>query len=265
MSSLGKAKGFALRRNNSCESDQLTCGNTWDNWQACCPGNSYCPSKDKAYSTNICCPDSSNCTTLIINPPICADSSWSLYTVDGKTDATGSFCCEAGQQGFYVSSLGWVGCEGPGARGNPDYILLAPRTTGTVSTTSGGATTTSGSATTTSGSATTTSGSTSASATAPSTSSNAPAISSNKISAGAVAGGVVGGVVVLAIVVAAAFFFLRRRKRQSSSQELNSPYSSHLSTAKSNEQSAQFAELGPMARPVELMGSHSVHELPGST
>jgi hypothetical protein len=127
-----KAKGFAIRRNNTCHTGEQTCATTWDTWTACCPHNSYCPGKDKKYFNNICCPDSSNCTALITNPAICADNSWNLYAWNGKDETGGWFCCESNQQGFYVSGQAYVGCAGPGVEGNVNFIDLAAKTTGKI-------------------------------------------------------------------------------------------------------------------------------------
>ena len=37
-------KGYAIRRNNTCSSNETQCtkNSTWGNFQACCPGNSFC-------------------------------------------------------------------------------------------------------------------------------------------------------------------------------------------------------------------------------
>ncbi|UKZ81817.1 hypothetical protein TrVFT333_009591 [Trichoderma virens FT-333] len=251
-----RAKGFAIRRNTTCQADEQTCGSTWNTWKACCPGNSYCPGKDKKYSNNICCPDSSNCTALITNPAICADSSWNLYTLDGKDEMSGSFCCEANQQGFYVSGLGYVGCAGPGVTGSADFIYLVAKTKGTVSSTPT--------------SSSTTATSMSASDSAASTPSNEPISSPHTTNVGAIAGGVVGGVVGLAAIMVAAFFFLRYRKRQPSPQGTKASklgLSLGYQYAEHREQTAQRVEVGPGTRPAELMGDNTMnvptYELPG--
>ncbi|KAK2598081.1 hypothetical protein QQS21_005792 [Conoideocrella luteorostrata] len=252
-----KIQGFPLRRNNSCQSDEESCGGTWDKWQACCPHNSYCPGRDRPYSNNICCPDSSNCTALSISPPICANSSWNLYSWNGKDESGGWFCCESNAMGFYKAGQKFVGCRDPGAEGNPDFIDLAAKTTGTHSSTAYSTTANSAS---------------SAEATAP----TAPGISPNSSHtadsdavARAIAAGVVGGVAGLAIIIAAIWFFMRRRRRQQTAKQLTqqspqkppqqlalsefSQPDSHLGYHQPD-QTAHPAELDAETTPVEMTG-----------
>ncbi|GKZ37613.1 hypothetical protein AbraIFM66950_009232 [Aspergillus brasiliensis] len=110
-------QGYAIRRNNSCLSDEVKCGRTWDTWQACCPSGSKCPGKEYSIQNNVCCPTWTDCTSEI-KPAACANSSWNMYDYDGY------FCCTADESGFMLKGTDWVGCLSPDSPGNASYSAL---------------------------------------------------------------------------------------------------------------------------------------------
>ncbi|PWY67886.1 hypothetical protein BO70DRAFT_400462 [Aspergillus heteromorphus CBS 117.55] len=117
-------EGFAIRRNNSCLSDEVSCGSTWETWHACCPSGSYCPGSKISIPNNVCCPSWTDCTSEIEDPPVCADNSWGLYNY------TGYFCCPSSDDGFMVKDTVWVGCSAPDSPGNASYSALREIVTG---------------------------------------------------------------------------------------------------------------------------------------
>lgn len=95
--------GFALRRNGSCLSTETECGPTVQPYYACCAGGSTCVNP----YNQVCC-TSGNCTTTIVQDPVCADPSWNLYN-NGGVDS-GYFCCLPSTFGYAVQLGGSNGC-----------------------------------------------------------------------------------------------------------------------------------------------------------
>ncbi|CAG8049657.1 unnamed protein product [Penicillium olsonii] len=200
-------QGYAIRRNESCADNEQKCTKkaTWGDYQACCPGNSFCYDSDTGIPNMMCCPmGNTNCTQSVQEEKSCANSTWNLYNWRGY------FCCEQGQPGFYVNDRVLVGCSEDSKPGNSSFKLLDILSTGSDSTS-----TTMSSSTSLSTSPSTAS-STPTSATSGAASSNSEKSSSTNT--GAIAGGVVGGVVGVAALLAILFFVMRRRKQQSSPQ-----------------------------------------------
>lgn len=108
--SVDDVAGFALRRNGSCLSSETECGPTVEPYYACCSQGSSCVNP----YNQVCC-SSGNCTAEIVQEPVCADSSWSLYN-NGGVDS-GYFCCLSTSSGYAVGLGGSNGC------GNPGYVL----------------------------------------------------------------------------------------------------------------------------------------------
>lgn len=118
-------QGYPLRRNNSCNAGEEPCGNTWESFWACCPGNSQClDSKATGINNFICCPNSLNCSSVLAESPTCADTTWDLY------NSTGYFCCESDNPGFAVQNTVLVGCLDADAPQNNSYNALKPSSTG---------------------------------------------------------------------------------------------------------------------------------------
>ncbi|GLA26468.1 hypothetical protein M752DRAFT_236206 [Aspergillus phoenicis ATCC 13157] len=184
-------QGYAIRRNNSCLSDEVGCGKTWDTWHACCPSGSKCPGKEYSIQNNVCCPTWTDCTSEI-KPAVCANSTWNMYDYDGY------FCCTQDESGFRLKGTDWVGCLSPDSPGNASYSAL--RLIGTASSTATSAPTSTSASTTT---ASTAAGTTTAAAS-----------SGSGTNTGAIAGGVVGGVVGAAAIAGLLFYFLRRHNKQ---------------------------------------------------
>lgn len=86
--------GYSTRQNGTCAVDMKNCGNTWDSFRTCCPGNTYCTRTQ----TGICCPTSDNesCTAAMRSKERCADPTADLYWV-GEANY---FCCANNTQGF---------------------------------------------------------------------------------------------------------------------------------------------------------------------
>lgn len=95
--------GYALRRNGSCLSTEMDCGQTTPPFHACCPGNTFCPGSQ--YNV-ICCPSNANCSDIIGKN--CADSKADLYSSTSDV-ANEGFCCARGKYAFTLESKG-VGC-----------------------------------------------------------------------------------------------------------------------------------------------------------
>ncbi|KAJ5767075.1 uncharacterized protein N7511_004691 [Penicillium nucicola] len=199
-------EGYALRRNNTCGDTEKKCtpNATWDDWQACCPGNSFCFDSQASQANFICCEDTLNCTASIATEPTCADKSWNLF------NSTGYFCCEEDQSAFNVDGTVWVGCADPGFSGGSKYIALDPSSVGTPVASS--------TATSSSTSSASSLASTTASTPSSTTGSNKSTESSHT-NTGAIAGGVVGGVVGVAAISALLFFLLRSRNRKQPQQQ----------------------------------------------
>ncbi|KAJ5465469.1 hypothetical protein N7530_009256 [Penicillium desertorum] len=195
-------KGYAIRRNSTCETgeNQCTKNATWGDYQACCPGNSFCFDSNTGIPNIICCDNQNNCTQAISGTPACADRSWNLF------DGNGSFCCDQGQSGFRVENRVLVGCSEVTSPGNASFITLP--------TISVGKSVASSTATSSSSPS-----SSSASKAAPNSSGG-----SSSTNVGAIAGGVVGGVAGVAAIAAILFFFIRRRKQQNTQQLAQTPF-----------------------------------------
>ncbi|CAI7589931.1 unnamed protein product [Penicillium glandicola] len=241
-------QGYALRHNNTCISGTQSCtpNGTWDNWQACCPENSYCFDSTMGQANMICCPNGLNCSATVAATPACADTSWNLF------NSTGYFCCESGQDAFNVEGTVLVGCADADFAGNSSYLALSVSSVGTPSAT-----------------ATATSTSTSTSSSTPTSSTTtAGSVVTNKSShsnTGAIAGGVVGGVAGAAAIFAIGFFFLRRRKQKA--QPLPQEETYHHEAPLSSPPSEMYAgkdlkpnELDGQAKSELALGDHPIQE-----
>ncbi|KAE8154913.1 hypothetical protein BDV25DRAFT_126318 [Aspergillus avenaceus] len=97
--------GFPLRRNGTCLSTETSCGHTWGDFYACCPGNSKCPGAVQSIQNNVCCPEESDCTSPLKATPHCANDTATMF------NHTGYFCCLEGQTGFWTDDPNnAVGC-----------------------------------------------------------------------------------------------------------------------------------------------------------
>ncbi|KAL4892027.1 hypothetical protein BDV59DRAFT_180688 [Aspergillus ambiguus] len=232
--------GFPLRRNGSCLSDEVSCGHTWGDFYACCPGNTICPGTKAYYYNSVCCPSWSNCTIPLMESPHCANSSGSLF------DHTGYFCCLPNQTGFWTSSpTDAVGCS-DGFPDNVNETIIAAVSSASVASSS-------------LATATSTSIPTSGSATDSTT--NAADNSSGGNHTGAIAGGVVGGVAGLAIILALLWFFLRRRKQKQQPDAALGVQPTQYTDVKPV--TLAPGELDGLATPSELPAdNHLMHELP---
>ncbi|KAH7304076.1 hypothetical protein B0I35DRAFT_484748 [Stachybotrys elegans] len=240
--------GFALRKNGSCEEQEVDCGRTVQPYRACCPELSFCPA---SYNVD-CCPDRSNCTVALLEEPKCANSTWDLY------DNGGYFCCLPGLRG-YATTQNSNGCAPAGYQFSEGETLLALISAGqdpSVSTTSPPET-----------SSTATSTSPAATSTEP-----PPEEPSSSNNTGAIAGGVVGGVAVLAIAGVAAWFLLKRKRRyQGRKLAPGEPDGTELYEAGGEPRAlgelpgkpAMPNELAGDVRPSELPAQTRPHELPG--
>ncbi|KAJ5345890.1 hypothetical protein N7452_003894 [Penicillium brevicompactum] len=227
--------GYAIRRNNTCESSETLCtkgGATWGDYQACCPGNSFCFDSDTGIRNIICCANQNNCTAVVAEKPSCADQSWNLFDWDG------SFCCDQGQSGFHVLDRVLVGCSEALKPGNDSFIDLATISTGTVT------------ATSTSMSSTSTSSSTSSPSITSTSAAESDSSSGSSTNTGAIAGGVVGGVVGVAAIIAILFFFMRRRKQQDYQPQAQVEYGQHSQPPSST----MYSEVGDGLPRKELDG-----------
>ena len=111
---LSSPSGFAIRRNGTCLSNEVDCGQTKAPFRACCPAGGSCP---KSYNVD-CCPSPANCTQALLPNPSCANSSWTLY------DNGGYFCCAPGTIGYNASLSYSDGCADPGLPPE-DAVLLS--------------------------------------------------------------------------------------------------------------------------------------------
>ncbi|KAF7629559.1 hypothetical protein F9C07_13081 [Aspergillus flavus] len=193
--------GFPLRRNGSCLTSETSCGKTWGDFYACCPGDSICPGATQSIQNNVCCPTESDCTAPLKATPHCANETGIMY------NHTGYFCCLPWQTGFWTDDPdNAVGCSdgSPTARGETILVTKTQSFESTSSTASATTTTSTGSTSTSSIPAATT--------TSDSDSSNTSHSSNH---AGAIAGGVVGGVAGVALIVALLWYFFMRGRKQS--------------------------------------------------
>ena len=112
--------GYAVRRRGSCLADkEFSCGKTWGNFSACCPSGTKCPSKNSDWKNSICCPEPSNCSSMLQKRPHCANETWNMFEHKNSY-----FCCQQGLDGFWN---GTKDSEGFGCgRGKPEYIVLGP-------------------------------------------------------------------------------------------------------------------------------------------
>ncbi|CDM38226.1 hypothetical protein DTO013E5_8658 [Penicillium roqueforti] len=240
-------KGYAIRRNSTCETGENQCTKkaTWGDYQACCPGNSFCFDSDTGIPNIICCDNHNNCTQAISVAPACADRSWNLF------DGNGSFCCDQGESGFRVENRVLVGCSEATSPGNASFITLPTISVGK---------------SVASSTATSSSSPSSSSPSSPSTSkvaSNSSSASSST-NVGAIAGGVVGGVAGVAAIAAILFFFVRRRKQQNTQTLAQTPYSppvysevgAGLPRKELDGQTRSEMDDTPLREPQELPTSH---------
>ncbi|KAJ0421458.1 hypothetical protein BJY00DRAFT_300870 [Aspergillus carlsbadensis] len=183
--------GYALRRNGTClATEEVECGNNWDNWYTCCPAGTVCG------ENNTCCPSDADCSAPLAEDPHCANNgTWDLY------HTTKYVCCLSGKWGFYEEGL-VVGSKPTGGHGcadvypsGTDVEVLVPVATATsmLQTTPGNVTPTPDTMHTTD------------------PTQNPP--SSGSSNTGAIVGGVIGGVLALALIVALLWFFIRRRRQ----------------------------------------------------
>ncbi|CAG8417065.1 unnamed protein product [Penicillium salamii] len=205
-------EGYAIRRNESCAANEQKCTNngpTWGDYQACCPGNSFCYDSDTGISNIMCCAQGNdyNCTASVAKSPSCANKKWNLF------DWRGYFCCEEDDSGFYVQDRVLVGCSESKNPGNSSFKILDVLSAGSTAT-----------ATLSTSSSSATSSSTPTSTTSEAASNSSAKSSTNT---GAIAGGVVGGVVGLAALAAILVFFMRRRKQHSYEATPQSKHEGH--------------------------------------
>lgn len=119
--------GYAIRRNSTCEAGENQCtksGATWGDYQACCPGNSFCFDSNTGIPNIICCENQNNCTAIVADTPSCANQTWNLF------DYKGGFCCEQGDSAFGVDDRVLVGCTEALQSGNDSFIDLKTLSTG---------------------------------------------------------------------------------------------------------------------------------------
>ncbi|KAE8349489.1 hypothetical protein BDV28DRAFT_151838 [Aspergillus coremiiformis] len=202
--------GFPLRRNGTCLASETSCGHTWGDFYACCPGDSVCPGASEPIPNNVCCPTASDCTAPLKATPHCANETGIMFY------HTGFFCCLPGQTGFWTDSpRGAVGCS-DGAPTERGETILNTRTQSFSMTPS------TASATTSTSSGSTSSTSTNSIPAATATPSDSSAGSSNNHS-GAIAGGVVGGVAGVALLVVLLWYFFLRGRKESPGSITNNP------------------------------------------
>lgn len=101
MSQLDSPYGYALRRSDTCLSNEVDCGQTWAPFHACCPHGTICPPQSS--SSSICCPAPADCGALLQGHPHCGNITANLYFADNY------FCCADGEWGFELNN-GYVGC-----------------------------------------------------------------------------------------------------------------------------------------------------------
>ncbi|KAJ6049833.1 hypothetical protein N7499_011580 [Penicillium canescens] len=222
MTNFSSPYGYALRRNNTCNSAETECGQTWDSWQACCPRGTKCASGASYF---VCCPNNNDCIQQINKVgQHCANENALLY------DSVSAFCCVSGTVGFSPNSgphKGRVGCAGDKRDISSAWVLdgvSMPSASGT---------------------ATSALSSTSASATAEVTPTSSSETGSDSVSSdssssntGAIAGGVVGGVAGVAILIGLIWLLLRRRKQNRNNKHPTSfeaPIQEELRYAKSSQ------------------------------
>ncbi|KAE8381616.1 hypothetical protein BDV26DRAFT_71799 [Aspergillus bertholletiae] len=246
--------GFPLRRNGPCLDSETSCGHTWGDFYACCPGDSVCPGASQSILNNVCCPTESDCTAPLKATPHCANETGIMF------NHTGYFCCLADQTGFWTDNPNnAVGCsdDPPSERGE---TILNTSTQSFASTTTTATTASTTSAITTASTGSTSTGSTSTGSTSTGsipTTTNTSASSSSPSSsnhAGAIAGGVVGGVAGVAIIVALLWYFFLRGRKQSPVAMTSLPPNPPKPPTELEAQRIEHELESPMNQPV--------HELP---
>ncbi|KAF4632063.1 hypothetical protein G7Y89_g6065 [Cudoniella acicularis] len=119
----GWALGLA---NEICPAEApVQCGNA-----NCCPPGQTCHGIGAYY----CCPTSADCGTVVVNFPVCANSSWDMYTMKNGY----WICCEPGTVGITPTQSGSGMCE------PPDVVQAALLATPTAQYSGGPAATSSG-------------------------------------------------------------------------------------------------------------------------
>ncbi|KAJ5514963.1 hypothetical protein N7463_004515 [Penicillium fimorum] len=218
MSDMSKSPyGLSVRRNGSCLSTEIDCGQTWKPFHACCPAGTKCP----AGQDNVkCCEFDADCSELIDNTH-CANSTANVYK------ANGWFCCADGESAFKQEN-GYVGCTDDPSTLDSHLSLLKIQYYGNTSTPTPSSTISSTTSSITTTTSTTQSSLSPAEAT---TSASVPENSSSSSNTGAIAGGVVGGVAGLAILAGLLWFVLRRRNRAKESIERPTDPAPLVSTA----------------------------------
>lgn len=216
--------GWALRKNGTCELQEVDCGETVAPYRVCCPHASSCP---RQYNVNVsefitylpstphlhgtdeptaaqCCPTSANCTTSLIPNPSCANQTWDLYDNDGY------FCCLPGHLGYAAKDTGSNGCASPGYKLQFGEVLLRLIKAGVPA---GSDDATSTITTSPPSSATTQTTSTITSSPVSSGPAQTPSATAEKgLSTGATVGIGIGAAVGGIILLVLAFFFFRRKR-----------------------------------------------------
>lgn len=108
LSSLMATWGYSLRRNNSCETNENDCGQTWDTWHSCCPESSICPVNPSG-NNGVCCPYAGDgCSRFVTtSDPQCPEASANIFQ---NHESNATICCSNDTIGFYLEKLGFVGC-----------------------------------------------------------------------------------------------------------------------------------------------------------
>ncbi|KAM7212121.1 hypothetical protein V8F06_012484 [Rhypophila decipiens] len=233
--------GWALRKNGSCQSQEVDCGQTVAPYRVCCPHASSCPHQYNA----ACCPTSANCTESLIPSPNCANETWDLYDNDGY------FCCLPGFLGYAAKSTDSNGCASPGYKLQTGEVLLRLIKAG-VSSSSGGDVVT----TLLPGPSSSAVGSDSAQA--------------GGLSTGAKAGiGVGSGLAGLMILVAAGILLWRSNHRQKNEDNDDQGGSGQVMVVEAgqelpSEERSKVKEMDGYSRPIPELGHGHHHELEGN-
>lgn len=250
--------GFALRKNGTCELQEVDCGKTVNPYRVCCPHASSCPSQ---YNVDVrcislisspslmsvwltgyqCCPTSANCTLSLIPTPRCANTTWDLYDNDGY------FCCLPGLIGYAAKNTNSNGCASPGYEfqaGEVQLRLIRAGETGVLSSLSP--------------STSTTSSKSSTSAVESATTVPPPPLTDEGLSTGAKAGiGVGAGIGVLILFIVGTLFIRGTFRRRRSTELDGGAGQSPGEVAGEGKEKAQHASTTP-----ELGDGH-YHELDG--
>ncbi|KAL8991149.1 MAG: hypothetical protein Q9169_007933 [Polycauliona sp. 2 TL-2023] len=221
--------GFAIRRNGTCPSNQVSCGATTAPFYACCPSGSSCPSRQQREHNIACCPSPTNCLDALLQEPRCANDRWTLY------DNNGYFCCAPGTIGYNASRTASDGCAAPGSPPRGAQLLAVVSAGQTASDP----------------------GPTSD----PISSPGASPEGSSSNNTGAIVGGVVGGVAAIVIVAILVFYFLRgKRKNKALRNSINPPTAQQDPEKNGTEGIHEKVETGVF--PAAEVDSEAVHELP---